>query len=1616
MKTDAKDKKKLLEYLNCFIKFCNEFKDLNTTQLGFTDEEILRCLRTSFLHESAEVRAAGIRSIRHFIRTEQHVRCLYKLKLDFLIARSIDICLDNKTERIQALRLVRKLLAVDQQNFSFSLARCLIAISRDGNEKSNKDLILRTCMAILSELIILNPELSYRCDLFSSLMDSVCRCSNLHNILESVLGSYIYLINNPELRVYTEDAADLQKFIGIFTDLPDMSWTNAGDPAKGGMSNSQYCAIDERKNILVSIFRSWPGLIHMCKTTKNDILLRRNPATLQLHAVQEQYHQFQIKNVQNLNGIQTLIEMMYLPFEETRRHLMEVIFELFYLPVPDWVDDFETALFSTNLLNMQDSWQLYNGFVAAEAKSLLPHISKHRLNFTDNYISLLLYSFISNGLLEALVSIVISPDNLFNSVRATILLGELLHLTNRYFPPEMSQVCHSLPQLMNACISDRLTIKQKTIANAAVSCLNKMHSLKKKPVTPASLFLNMLLQFSNPSYRPSLYDLQLSKQRESNLYYKMNEETAIFRAIKESQVLQKDLKEFLSWDWSLIGFLLKMPCEQVKRIDENTQLKLFIRRLIGFFKPTSKQFSSIEHNHPNAKEISLVGLYLIDFLMECKEEKAAEFVNDLMTDLNLCLSQISQVVDSAPSTANSILGPGKMRTTLSSGYFLYLGRLSNSDKGKKVLEKHGIYSYLVNLIASTSSEDYIKLIISSLDYNKDGFSRKLLSQALRCKLEPARLYATNFLRVLLRSEMSDFHKWVIELLVQQLSDTSQSVCLSALDILDEACDKPENLVQLISLRPNLLHLNDKGILLFSRFASCELGFTYLTDTNLLGFELERWRKTLCLKYVNIVEDLFNETFTYHQKSEDTNSYGRRMEKRHFLVKKNAYLPPHLYGQLALYKPGCELLAKESVHLELIDRVKRIVSFDIQSPIEKKMHCSELIDYKELTILQLKAALWACSHIASTELGLSLIRETEFIQIVTALASNCQLLSVRGVAFYCLGLISTTELGSELLFEHGWIALRHSRSEKWPIYKEMIEKNEVFSFPFKQLTTSNREYASSISSSLGTSRPTDTSQLSAPPNKPCSVHNSASGLMTDSSSAKHLFDDEQLSKSLSHIENGKHKLSFNKPEQLKENFTNGAQSATKQLPDHLASQVRPRSSSDCQQKVSFNLQDRKSVADQRQENHSNSTISNLQQSATANSTESTSRTQMLNQLANIKAKTNSVDRIEHQHLEGNRPESDHGSSDQLTSPVSLGDAEYGHSRLNSDPKSTYFHPTSTIDENSTYEITKDASYRIQKSFSSRNPRPLHLLHPGPKRKRSEPIGSSDHPITGSIKDFKTMHQIMIRGSTTNIYQMKHGQRTSESANNGGSTHEEDAIKAHLHYSTSYPESIKSHSYEHSPVPAGSIVYQQGNRDVLRKLSQITNPNSFERNYSLYINPHLTEDALEGNCDHMLGLQDEAFEIAMPNTKDTIGYAALRSLRNKMMEKASNQALMFNNQFSYLKEGLLQSREQEKSKLYELNGDYEFTKEFTNGFKLSAGRPDDFRIKSEFYISICVPDNLSLIFDLEVFCWVLFSKFSKLLWNCPNHIAPPLVEQELASKSAEMHELAEPNHGRKILDHV
>uniref|UniRef100_A0A8C4S244 Rapamycin-insensitive companion of mTOR N-terminal domain-containing protein n=1 Tax=Erpetoichthys calabaricus TaxID=27687 RepID=A0A8C4S244_ERPCA len=96
-----------LGHLNNFIKLLCNFGH-SEEKLGFTYEEIIICLRLALLNEAKEVRAAGLRALRYLIRDTSILQKVLQFRVDYLIARCIDIQQSNEVERTQALRLVRK--------------------------------------------------------------------------------------------------------------------------------------------------------------------------------------------------------------------------------------------------------------------------------------------------------------------------------------------------------------------------------------------------------------------------------------------------------------------------------------------------------------------------------------------------------------------------------------------------------------------------------------------------------------------------------------------------------------------------------------------------------------------------------------------------------------------------------------------------------------------------------------------------------------------------------------------------------------------------------------------------------------------------------------------------------------------------------------------------------------------------------------------------------------------------------------------------------------------------------------------------------------------------------------------------------------------------------------------------------------------------------------------------------------------------------------------------------------------------------------------------------------------------------------------------------------------
>ena len=69
---------------------------------------------------------------------------------------------------------------------------------------------------------------------------------------------------------------------------------------------------------------------------------------------------------------------------------------------------------------------------------ILPHIAKSRPNLIENHMSLTLQCLLKCDLPDALVKVIVGTEDFTLSVRATVLLGELLHLANLILPREVS--------------------------------------------------------------------------------------------------------------------------------------------------------------------------------------------------------------------------------------------------------------------------------------------------------------------------------------------------------------------------------------------------------------------------------------------------------------------------------------------------------------------------------------------------------------------------------------------------------------------------------------------------------------------------------------------------------------------------------------------------------------------------------------------------------------------------------------------------------------------------------------------------------------------------------------------------------------------------------------------------------------------------------------------------------------------------------------------------------------------------------------------------------------------------------------------------------------------------
>lgn len=565
------------------------------------------------------------------------------------MCRSLDILLKNEEERIQALKLIRKMILIEPRMLSPVLVRCLVALGDTSMiENTKPDRIMRACLATLSELGVLNPELLIRCNGVAIITRNVLECDS-PRIAESLVGVLLHLLENPKTR----------KLAGVR--LECLAAPYCDFTYRLGIMDKNKDARDLRfkcsRLALLSVLRSWTGTLVFC-------------------------------NPRQPSGMKAIIDILYLNQLEVRKAILDLMYELLGLPQPAWTDEYAVALAAVDPSDYQDSWRLAEGFVAMEGRSVLPSLASKVPNICEIHQAFLIYCFIENGLLNALVEVIVSSDT-FISVRATILLARILQMVHTMLPIDIGSTVTSLPTLVARATAGNHQAK------AAVSALQTYHKMLKNRPAAVSLYLDVIIQNGelsktrlfkreidaqhslSKSASLSLFDRirtdsigsadasgtfwdywdaqrdttslsggdsELKKERLKRSTLVRQKVLGFFEKFRENERLIRESMVLIHvdpkrWDWDVIYTMFRNKSLGTK-LDEN-QLK-FIKTLVAYFKPSSNKFSHMELGlsrllPPNVN----VGIELIDYLLEHVDElEYMRILTDFCTDISIHLLAI----------------------------------------------------------------------------------------------------------------------------------------------------------------------------------------------------------------------------------------------------------------------------------------------------------------------------------------------------------------------------------------------------------------------------------------------------------------------------------------------------------------------------------------------------------------------------------------------------------------------------------------------------------------------------------------------------------------------------------------------------------------------------------------------------------------------------------------------------------------------------------------------------------------------------------------------------------------------------------------------------------------
>lgn len=681
--------------------------------------------------------------------------------------------------------------------------------------------------------------------------------------------------------------------------------------------------------------------------------------------------------------VRSIVASLFIPTATVRNATTDLIADILRIQFPSWASSF---IGGRRLTTYGRVTNLKSDAVITQQEKPATDEDRSKRNLVEHFISVALTILLRQGLLRALMHAESDAPTVQLRKKTSLLLAEVLKMAGDLLPSSWSADLQVLPALFSSAIN--FDSDGRVQATATVYEVDRVNR---------TLYRSVAGQASQIQ----------TKEDGSAARTRAASKSQVEAAMDEAQFRQKMIDtgvlntvNYNKWNWNLIQSLIEGPMQNPKRLDEAMRITKFVHRLLGFLRPFKFRFSDAPNTKLNQRYIR-AGDALVRTLVQTPEGAKYLADNKLVPQIAECLAQkdpMSGITSTAP-----LFSPERLRDTLVAGYFSFLGVLCSDAKGLQILERWRIINMFYHIVELKDRDDLIMALLTNLDYTLDSHPRIILAKAMIAGSKGMRIAATRILRkyAMMRIEPSVLGggaaEWSIKLLVSQLYDPEIEVCEVAIKILEEACNNITSLEYVVKCRPALDHLGEIGAPLLLRFLSTSVGYHYLDGLDYITREMDDWFLGRNDSYVTLVEASLARALSDVPEKPQT-AFDETPEPQDW-----GYVPPHFYRELTRTSEGCELL-KAKGHFE--EFAATIQDF-----------AAECEDAE--TILKVKGCLWAVGNVGSMELGAPFLERTDIAKYIVQIAETSEVMTLRGTAFFVLGLISRSLHGQEILAEHGW---------------------------------------------------------------------------------------------------------------------------------------------------------------------------------------------------------------------------------------------------------------------------------------------------------------------------------------------------------------------------------------------------------------------------------------------------------------------------------------------------------------------------------------------------------------------------------------------------------------------